>query len=176
MSIAETISPTKERLRQIRTGVDAPAVDRHTSRSAYRILPLVEQLYRQGKVSEHCFKHYRRFEDDWNAARFYPSRVCKYGSQSSSTTPLHQMTEQAMDAAEAQVERRLFAAERLRAARDAIGGMALQAIEMAVEQNVSLEDIGKAIFRYSGKMQSQAVGMILIHDALNRLHEHYEPG
>lgn len=174
MSITETLAPTAERLRKS-VGYDAPSVDQKTSRRSYRLHSLVESIWRQNKLSKDCWDAYRRFEHDWTASQYYPSRVCRYGA-TSGTTPLNQLTDEAMDAAEMSIERRMFAQERLEEAQAAIGGAPLKALMMAVEDKHDLATIGRQLTLYSGKMQAQAAAMVLIHVALDRLHLHYNAG
>lgn len=176
MSIAEIIEPTPERLRHARNGVDAPQIDQKTARRAPRVVSLVDAMYRQGRLSKHCWDSYRRFEQDHLASQFYPSRICRYGVQAMGQTPVNQLTPEAMDAAEMGMERRLHAEQKAAAAKSAIGGDPLKALLMAIDENTDLETIGRKLSVYSGKMQCQAAASTLIQVALDRLHQHYEGG
>lgn len=170
------VHPTRERLRHARHSVESPAIDRKQDRRAWRIVSLVETLFRGDRISEPSYRAFKRFETDWQHARFVPSRVCRYGA-SSGSTPAHQMAEDAMDGAEMQAERRLFAAEKALAAQAAVGGQPLQALMMLVaDDDMTIEEIGRCLSGYGGKMQAQAAGLTYIRIALDRLQQHYEPG
>jgi len=174
MSITETVWPTAERLRK--SHYEGPAVDQQTSRKNFRILSLMETIYRQHKISENAWKAYRRFEGDWTASQYHASRVCRYGA-SSGSTPLNQLTDIAMDAAEMGIERRSFAEQRVRSALAAVGGQPQVALLMVIDSaSGDLAAIGRAISGYRAKMQAQAAAMTLIHVALDRLCLHYDEG
>ena len=174
MSISETIAPTAERLRKSKS-FDGPAVDQQVQRNTYRLHSLVEAIYRQHKLSKDCFDAYRRFEADYYSSQYNPSRVCRWGA-SVGSTPLNQLTDTAMDAAEIPIERRLFAEQRLNRAMDAIGGRPLQALVMAIQDDSDLATIGREMTIYTGKMQAQAAALTLIHVALDKLCLHYDEG
>lgn len=169
----DTIAPTRERLARAMS-YDGPAVDQDVKRQAHRLHSLVEHIYRQHKLSKDCFDAYRRFESDYMSAQFCASRVCRYGANAGST-PIEQLTEAAMDAAEMQAERRMYAEARLERAMDAVGGRPLSALIMAIH-DTDLATIGRELSNYRAKMQAQAAGLTLLHIALDRLCLHYDEG
>jgi len=165
---AEMIAPTAERLARARGLIDAPEVSQTKVRRSYRIMPLVEGLHARGKIEKEQLDAYLTFERDWLVGNRMPACIAAYGERVGSKADISEQTE----------IRKFNAARRVEQALAAIGderSRQRMAIELVVSggEDVDLEYVGKRCTAYTGRVPAITAGLILLQEALHRLHVHY---
>lgn len=168
----EAMAPTAERIARAAGLIEAPVINQARSRRAWRLVPLVEAMHRDNKISDDCLKAYVRFEGDWTIANRTSSGIGSYGERICSSDDLD-------DTAEI---RKAVARRRITIAQNSIGSPhGRKALIMAVTSKHetslphTLDDIGRACGVTNGP-QARAAGMATLRDALYQLHLHYDEG
>lgn len=170
--VAEAIAPTAERISRAAGMIEAPVVNQTRSRRAWRLVPLVEAMHREGKISDDCLKAYVRFEGDWTIANRTSSGIGSYGERIRASDDTDGTSEL----------RKAIARKRITAAQDSIGSphgrkALLMSVTSKHETSLphTLDDIGRACGVANGP-QARAAGMATLRDALYQLHLHYDEG
>jgi hypothetical protein len=169
----DDMSPMRERIAHAAGLIDAPEVNQARSRRAWRLVPLVEAMHRDNKISDDCLKAYARFEHDWAVANRTSSGIGSYGERINSTRDGDGIGEL----------RKAAAHRRIETAQQSIGSPhGRKALVMAVTSKHetslphTLEDIGRACSTCANRAQAVAAGMATLRDALYQLHQHYDEG
>lgn len=170
------VGPTMHRLLHTRgSEVQTPEFNRQMARRAWRIVPAVETMRKQGKITEGQWRAYERFDEEWNKAAAGPSVIAKYGERAGGGgTPVAHMTSDAFDAIERRDGVRRLALAKVEAALQAIGVPRLcKALALSVANECGLEQIGYSISRYTDRGKAIAVAAMALDDALWLLDQHY---
>ena len=163
----ETVAPTRERIKRAAGLIDAPQVTQQHQRRAWRLVPLVLALHREGKIGRECLTAHERFEEDWAIADRTPSGVGSYGERMGG------------DHVEGGELRKIAARRRMERALAAIGSPhGRRALVMSVSATATgmpypLAQIGRACGSRN-RPQAIAGGTATLRDALYQLHQHYD--
>lgn len=170
MTNVVALSPTAERIRQARFGVDGPTVDRDTNRPYARVKDIWQQMRERKQISEQEEAAGRKFASDYELAFKGRKITPSYGAGHAEGTPISQQaTAVQEDDAARWVDRYKLHFD----AMDCLSEIGQTAMKMATEGN-TLEQIGKWLFGYNHKIQSTTAAMVAVKLALSILVIHYE--
>lgn len=173
---AEAVGPQANRLKHVRGNeVVAPDVSMAVERRAWRIVPAVETMRKQGRITEGMWQAYDRFEREWETAGAGQSVIARYGERAGSGgTPVQHMTSAAFDAVERLESRRRLAIEKVEAALLAVKVPRLcKALVLSIVNECGLEAIGREISLKRGRSECIAIAGAALEDALWCLEQHY---
>ncbi len=164
------LGPTVERLRRA-PDFDVPVVDEKRRRPAFRIVDVVETMFRDGKIREEQVNAFRQFERDYNEASKSSVLLCRYGERASGGgTPLSQLASDLL----CPEERR---ADAFRRASDAAKAVceprSVEVLVKLVTEQPTLEQLGRSVLMILNKPQATAAAMRTVQTATWHLAQHY---
>lgn len=171
------VGPTIERLRRADPHlIEPPVVDQKVTRRAWRVGTIIDGMIASGALNEACRQSVESFERDVARAALEAPLVANYGERAiRGGTPLHQMLDGAMRAAEAREEMQSNALARVVGATRTIAEPRQRnALMMAVTGNHSLAEIGKACGVLAGDRQREIEAKVMLRSAVWQVHTYYQ--
>lgn len=144
------LGPTRERLAKC-GDFDVPITDTKRRRQAFRIVGVVETMWRAGSLPDRSMTAFKAFEKDLSMAHGSRGLLSRYGDDVTGIgTPLTQQVNDLLVA-----EGRSEAHRRLAGALKAIGEpRAVETLLALATKDIKLEDIGRAILNIGNKAQA----------------------
>lgn len=164
------VGPTAERLRRA-PDFDVPLVDEKRRRPAFRIVDVIETMFRVGKIRAEQVNAFRQFERDYTEANRGGSLLSRYGERASGGgTPITQLASDLL----CPEERRADAYRRVSDAAQAVAEpRCVEMLIAVVTKQSTLEDLGRDILMIGNKSQAVAVASRTLQMATWHLAQHY---
>lgn len=164
------IGPTAERLRRA-PDFDVPVVDEKRRRAAFRIVDVIETMFRVGKIREEQKNAFRQFEKDYTEANRGSALLSRYGERASGGgTPISQLASDLL----CPEERRAEAFRKVSEAAQAVcEPRCVEMLIAVVTEQASLEDLGRRVLMVQNSAQAKAVASRTLQMATWHLAQHY---
>lgn len=162
----DAISPTPERMQHHGGEIQTPHRDRKTNRDSYRLVPLIETLNRQGRLTDNQCGAFAIFHRDMERAERHRPVTSSYGDRIAGTGD---ETDICFETLKEQAHQRAMAA--LKAVEQpALTGV----LRILVTEDVNnLREIGQRILNYKAAPAAQAAACLAVQSATWRLWQHY---
>ena len=163
------LGPTRERLGKC-GDFDIPITDAKRRRQAFRIVGVVETMWRAGSLPDRSMTAFKAFEKDLSIAHGSRGLLSRYGDDVTGIgTPLTQQVSDLLAA-----EHRSEAHRSLAGALKAIGEpRTVETLLALATKDVKLEDIGRAILLIGNRQQAVAAARRTVQCGTYNLAEHY---
>lgn len=170
MSISLDLAPTTERLRKA-VHVEKPSQDQKTKRDAWRIVGVVETMYKRGQLSDECWEAFQRFERDVDRADRVSSAIAKYGERAGiGGTPVSQLAADVFCPEDLKVA----AVRRVEEAMEAIGHVpTVAALMTVILKETTLEKLGRQFFGWKDAKQARAAAVTALQHGCYSLAQFY---
>lgn len=159
------ITPTPYRLAKHHGDIDAPEISQTTRRYAYRLVGVVESMWRRDWIRKEQYDAFCKFERDLERANRPPGCTAAYDVSEVADLP---------DNDWGPLDRKIDAQRRVENALVAIGHPeTAEAVRACATSNLNLEQIGRKFSAEKNKTAALAAGKQLVQIGLYRLAVHY---
>lgn len=164
------LGPTAERLRHA-SGCDVPLIDSKSRRHAFRVVDVIETMFRVGKIRTEQYNAFRQFEKDYAKAQKGVMRLSRFGDRASGGgTPISQLAIDLLCPEEC----RMDAYAKISAAANAVGEpRCVEMLIAASTERTTLEELGRQVLLIGNKAQAAAVASRTLQMATWHLAQHY---